>query len=292
MNRRLQRAQQLLRRSGLLERADRVRFVWSRLRTSWDNARFSREYPSFSLPPPRLAFGAYSAPAWRFYKESGEDTARFIAATLHRHLDEVRTGAVLEWGCGPARVVRHLPPLLGSSTRVCGSDYDPDTVEWCREHIEGVEFVLNDLLPPLSLDTDSFDCAYSISVLTHLSRESGQAWSRELARVVRPGGLVIVSTCGASRLPYLLPEERHAFEVDGIVVRGDVREGGKMFGAFHHPRFVREHLLGGLDILEHAPAGFPHLDQDLWVARRPPAAGSAAKPTGNPSPPISPLQTL
>lgn len=270
MNSRLQRAQQLLRRSGLLERADRIRFAWSWLRTGWDNARFVREHPAFSLPPARLAFGAYSAPAWRFYKESGEDTARFLATTLRRHLGEIGPGAVLEWGCGPARVVRHLAPLLGPSVRVCGTDYDPQTVEWCREHIEGVEFVLNELRPPLAFEADSFDCAYSLSVLTHLSRESGEAWSRELARVVRPGGLVIVSTCGESRLPYLLPRERQIFEADGIVVRGDVREGGKMFGAFHHPRFVRERLLGGLEILEHGPGGFPHLDQDLWVARRPP----------------------
>lgn len=276
MNSRLQRAQQLLRWSGLLEPADSVRFAWSWLRTRGDNARFAREHPAFALPPARLAFGAYSAPAWRFYKESGEDTARFLATVLARHLGEARLAAVLEWGCGPGRVVRHLAPLLGPRVRVCGTDYDPQTVEWCREHIEGVEFTQNALRPPLPFEADSFDGAYAISVLTHLSRESGEAWSHELARVVRPGGLVIVSTCGESRLPYLLPDERRSFEADGIVVRGEVREGAKMFGAFHHPRFVRERLLRGLEILEHAPGGFPHLNQDLWVARRPRLSSAGA----------------
>ena len=98
---------------------------------------------------------------------------------------------------------------------------------------------------------------------------SSDEWIAELTRVVRPGGVLIFSTNGPSRLPSLLPEERLAFEAEGV--RGRVREGTKMFGAFHHPRrrYVRERLLRGLDAVEHAPGGFPHVDQDLWVARKP-----------------------
>ena len=120
MNPRLQRVQQLLRRAGLMELVERFRYGVSVLQTRRDNAAFRRENPGFLLPPKHLAFDAYSAPAWRHYKESGEETARFLAETISRHLGRDAVRRLLDWGCGPGRVIRHLPALLGPSVLVWG----------------------------------------------------------------------------------------------------------------------------------------------------------------------------
>jgi SAM-dependent methyltransferase len=59
----------------------------------------------------------------------------------------------------------------------------------------GVEFLVGDGRA-LPFDDASFDHAYSISVLEHIERDGAAAALRELARVVKPGGRVLVT------LPY------------------------------------------------------------------------------------------
>jgi SAM-dependent methyltransferase len=271
MNPKLQRVQQLLRKLHLLDVIEAGRYAVSLARTRRRNEQFKRENPDFALPPAHLAFDAYSAPDWPFYKASGLSTAEFIKSAADEHLGPGQTEAVLEWGCGPGRVIRHLPAVFGPDVRVAGCDYNPESVAWCKEHIDGVEFAQNGLQPPAPFEPDVFSVVYAISVFTHLSKEVCDLWSAELHRLLKPGGVALISTKGDSYLPVLLPEERKQYDEEGIVVRGGVKEGKKLFGAFHSPKYVEEHLLGDFQIVQHVGAGFPHVKQDLWIARKPAA---------------------
>jgi SAM-dependent methyltransferase len=221
------------------------------------------------VPPRFLAFDAYSAPDWDFYKLSGVESAAFLSAAARRYLPDNTSLRVLEWGCGPARVIRHIHSTFGSEAEVYGSDYNRDTIGWCNQNIPGVVFSVNGLHPPLSFGEGFFDFIYSISVFTHLSEPVGLEWVTELHRVMRSGAIAVISANGDSLLDKLLPEELETYKSRGVVVRGKVQEGKKMFFAVHSPAYVREILFKSFEVLEFAPGEFPYTGQDLWILRKP-----------------------
>lgn len=110
------------------------------------------------------------------------------------------TGAVLEFGCGSARLLRLLRCIEG--LRLVGADANPACVEWCKENVPGPEYYANELAPPLSFAEDgSFDLVLAYSVFTHIPLDLQIAWLKELRRVLRPGGMFVCTVlgCGSSR---------------------------------------------------------------------------------------------
>jgi len=259
-----------LRRARLLGAVDQARFLRSLLRSRKANREFRRLHPAFSVPPADLAFDAYDHTSWQAYHDAGLYAARFIAQTIQRHLPGPGL-RICEWGCGPARVVRHLHEALGDPRAVLfGTDYNRRSIAWCRRNVAAIEFHENGLEPPLPFASGFLDCVYALSVFTHLARENQLRWIAELLRVIHDRGIVIFTTHGEACLPILLPEERRAFEAGELVVRGHVTEGKKSFAAFHPQRFVREALLQGAVVLEQLPPPTQFgLSQEVWVVAKP-----------------------
>jgi SAM-dependent methyltransferase len=263
------KVQYILRKIGLLPFAEQIRFFLIKWSLKNKNKKFLMENPDFIVPPEYLAFDAYSAPDWEFYKSSGEVSAKFIANAANQYFNSTHPlKSIYEWGCGPGRVIRHLSDILGNSVGVFGSDYNLETINWCKKSFPGINFFPNDLNPPLSKPDNTFDLVYSISVFTHLSEESCLKWADELFRVIKPGGILMITTAGDYH-DAMLDSEKTQYMEKGIVVRGNYEEGKKMFFTRHSPRYVREKLLNKFDILVHEPAGFPLIAQDCWIAQKP-----------------------
>jgi ubiquinone/menaquinone biosynthesis C-methylase UbiE len=170
--------------------------------------------------------------------------------------------------------VRHLRGVLAANAEVYGTDYNPESIAWCSEHIPDVRFATNGLNPPLSFPNDFFDFVYAISVFTHLSEDVCRAWMDELTRVLKPGGLVYFSTKSDGNARFLLPDEQKNYREKGVVVRGLVEEGKKMFGAWHHPDYVKKILLAKYELLEQRTPPADQEGQDFWLARNTTPAGS------------------
>jgi SAM-dependent methyltransferase len=102
---------------------------------------------------------------------------------------------VLDFGCGCARVLRHLLPLSARS-ELWGCDIDQNAIGYCRSAIGGARFVANRADPPLPFAEGAFDFVFSISIFTHLARTLHDAWVKEIRRVVSREGLVVVSLHG------------------------------------------------------------------------------------------------
>lgn len=264
------RLQRFFRQTGLLSFVENLRYYQRSLLFRRSNHLFLRENPGFPLPPSHLAFDAYNAPKWRFYKYSGEDTAKFLKEVAEKYFESGKTlSSVYEWGCGPGRVIRHLPAEFGDTVAIYGSDYNAETIAWCKKNIHGVHFSLNELNPPLEYADNVFDLIYCISVFTHLSAETGMKWSDELFRVLRPGGILIITNLGEhSYNTELLPYEKRKYTEQGIVVRGQYEEGKKMYLTMHNPAYIRQNLLKKFEILQHIPSGFPHISQECWIAKK------------------------
>lgn len=260
----------LLRRWNLLPLADRLRFFLSELKSLPANRRFMRQHPSFVPPPKKLAYDAYNHANWPAYWESGRVHARFFATAI---LSEAKPGPldVLEWGCGPCRLLRHMGEFLGQRAgRLAGADYNPETIAWCRAQVPGPAFVHNGLMPPLPFEAESFDAVYNFSVFTHLSAEVQLAWAAELHRILRPGGVLVCTTHG-SNYRYMLstPAEKEAYARGDCIEQARYTEGAKWFFAIHPEAFVRDRLLAdfaGVKRLPSQPADA--LLQDVWIARK------------------------
>lgn len=263
--------QSFFRKTGMLRFVEGMRYYQRSLKFRKSNKIFFKENPDFVLPPPRLAFDAYNAPKWKFYKQSGEGTAKFIKKLTEKHFDRTQpVFSVYEWGCGPGRVIRHLPQMFSETVKVYGSDYNKETIDWCKKNFNTINFSLNELEPPLQFPDHSFDFIYCISVFTHLSAETGMKWANELYRVLKPQGILLITTLGEnSYKTELLPEEKRKYLNEGIVVRGQYKEGKKMFLTFHNPKFIQNILLKNFIVMEHFLDNFPFIpEQEWWVAKK------------------------
>lgn len=115
---------------------------------------------------------------------------------------------VLDFGCGCGRMTRFFCHS-SESWSVTGSDVNPQLVDFCKENLNGVSTSLNDLTPPLPFAEQSFDLAYSLSILTHFREEYASAWLTELGRVVAPNGILIVTTHGYPALDVIKGSKQH-----------------------------------------------------------------------------------
>jgi len=265
MNPRLQKIQDILRQLHLLHATEQVRYTFRRLMLQQKNSAFKRANPNFSLPPANLAFDAYGTVDWEFYEQSGKALANRIAKEIFKH-NGPKISSVFEWGCGPARVIRHLPACM-PDTKIFGSDYNPQTIAWCQTHIPEITFLKNNLNPPLSFQDSFFDSIYAISVFTHLSESVCLSWISELNRVLARDGTIMIWTNGDYIANFLLREEREAYNEARFIVRDKYAEGKKMYLSFHPPTWVRNTLLKDFDVLKHYSGGFSGMEQDIWIAK-------------------------
>jgi SAM-dependent methyltransferase len=158
------------------------------------NKEFIKEHPDFAIPSVSLAYDAYAHVDWRSYYENGIKDANWIGSLILKYCSS-RPLTILDWGCGPARILRHIPSALHSQpVQLYGTDYNQKTIDWCQEQFPHIHFISNQLLPPLNLKDNFFDAIYGISVFTHLSKESHYKWIKELHRIVKPGGILILTT--------------------------------------------------------------------------------------------------
>jgi SAM-dependent methyltransferase len=261
-----QRALQTARQLGLLHTLEPLRQSWSVIKERAKNAEFRRRNPDFVPPPLAIMHDAYGSVSFAAYWSNGQYLARLLADLIRKH--QPTAERVLEWGCGPGRIIRHLPTLLPSA-QLFGVDYNKQSIAWCRAAIKNISFAENELSPPLPFAARHFDVIYAVSVLTHLSVAQQVAWIRELRRVAKPNGCVILTTNGEQTTTILLPKERERFWKDGVVIRGRVEDGKRCFLSYHQPAYAREHLFSHFQVIEHAPGlpGAPATEQDIWVLR-------------------------
>jgi SAM-dependent methyltransferase len=196
---------------------------------------------------------------------TGAYSARQVATALALRSTE----SVLELGCGVGRIGHLLAPKVAHWE---GADISANMLKVARERLAAhanvgfTELVRTSLAP---LPDASFDKAYCVAVFIHMDKEDFYLYLEELARVVKPGGLIyfdtwnLVSRVGWRRYALEAAQYRNA----DLSARKDVARN-----QFSTPDEVRA-------FLQHA--GFEPLlmlSESPWVqavARRQGAAGDA-----------------
>jgi len=192
-------------------------------------ASTDRERP---FPGPALAERVAGRGDRAWFHESGrrsvQDLERVLAVAGK---DLTSFGDVLDFGCGPGRMLVWLDAVAARGARVTGTDIDAEAVAWAREHLPWARLAVNDALPPLPFADGEFDLVFNHSVFTHIDAERQDRWLAELHRVTRPGALLVLTVHGedafaAAQAQYAAAggdpaPRRRALERDGILFLDD-----------------------------------------------------------------------
>lgn len=219
------------------------------------------------LPTPFMIYETFKLDYERYWN-SGQEDAQWIIHSIAPFKD-LNNKRILDWGCGPARVIRHFHNYLTDPT-LFGSDYNIEYIQWCQKNIGNIEFKTNGLNPPLSFKANSFDMVYSISIFTHLSEKSHYLWMDEIYRVLDTDGIFFFTTHGDITQQNLLEDEILKYKKGEIVIRGSVTEGYRMYCAYHPIPFIKKLLKDKFQILKHIPGEKKEwgLSQDVWIVKK------------------------
>jgi SAM-dependent methyltransferase len=109
--------------------------------------------------------------------------------------------AALDFGCSSGRVVRVLAALR-PDVRWHGCDPNARAIDWASAHLEGIEFRRSPQAPPLAHPDETFGLVYAISVWSHFGPSAAATWLREMHRLIRPGGLLVLTAHGLTSLAF------------------------------------------------------------------------------------------
>ena len=220
------------------------------------------------MPPPELRERVHGSPDHLGFHLIGRQIADDIDAALTRHaVGAPEKPSTLDFGCGCGRVTWHVKRQHPAWT-ITGCDIDAEAIAWCQQHLQRVAtFDLIEHWPPVALASDTFDLIYAISVFTHLGEEMQFAWLKELQRLAKPGGLLLLSV--------------HSIALLGDARASEARKEGFVYSAaraaeglpdfyrtsWHSSGYIRDNWSQYFDIVEIVEKGINN-HQDLVVACR------------------------
>jgi len=182
--------------------------------------------------------------------------------------------AVLDLPCGHGRVTRVLRAAFPDSTLIV-CDLDRDGVDFCAETFAAVPVYGN--ADPARVQIDQpVDLIWVGSFFTHINPARWKDFLDLFARVLRPGGILVLTTFDRPRLPILdamnLPDPKQLLR--------ERDERGVAFQSYLHDQDygiavasadqVREALAPQFEVLGHEPLSvfLPVPTQDAWLCRR------------------------
>jgi SAM-dependent methyltransferase len=133
------------------------------------------------------AFFSVRAATWD--TKFGDDGPAYAAAVAEAGIRE--GGTAIDVGCGTGRALPALRQAVGADGAVIAVDLTPEMLRCAqsRGRVARAALVLADA-SRLPVGTGSADAIFAAGLITHLP--DAEAGLRELARVTRPGGLLIV----------------------------------------------------------------------------------------------------
>ena len=145
-------------------------------------------------------------------------------------------------------------------------DIRTELVEWCQRHLPGT-YGVNDPEPPTGYPDSLFDVVYAVSVFTHLTEDRQTRWLSEFARLIRPGGLLLLTTHGDRLAAEALSgSELQAYHEGRIVVQYPRQEGANLCASYH-PAGALGRLSSDFDVVQRREDALPRRDLHVLIRR-------------------------
>lgn len=253
----------------LLERTGAIAMVfrrWEPRAARTPGGDFDDQHP---MPPPDLLVAVAGTSSREAFSVLGRRDADLFAELAARHgLALADRRVVADFGCGCGRIARWLAPrVIGGGGRFLGFDLNPRLTDWCAANLPGA-YARNRLKPPLPCADGAVDVLYAYSVFTHLRQPTAVAWLGEIARVLRPGGLALLTFHDeAYAQAFGTDRVRAALTRQSYFVLHDALEGSNYISAWTTRAHFAELASGRFEVLE-IRAGRDDMSQAVAVLRK------------------------
>ncbi len=171
---------------------------------------------------------------------------------------------VMDFGCGAGRTLKHFAQEA-ERAEIWGVDVDAASIELLGETIcPPFQVMRSGYMPPLELQSGSFDLIWSISVFTHLTQKNSLPWLLELHRLLKPGGLLIATYMGRWVSELLAGEPWEEDRIGMNVLRHDhpASDGAPL--VLISDWWLREHWGRAFEVLQIAP----QIHNQSWAVLR------------------------
>lgn len=121
--------------------------------------------------------------------------------------------------------------------------------------------------PPTTYPDSLFDVVYAVSVFTHLTEDRQLSWLAEFARIIRPCGLLLLTTHGDRLAAEALSDSELQDYLDGRIVVCYPRQQGSNLCASYHPTGALGRLSSDFDVAERREEALPRQDLHVLVRR-------------------------
>jgi cyclopropane fatty-acyl-phospholipid synthase-like methyltransferase len=101
--------------------------------------------------------------------------------------------AIMDFGCGWGRMTRFFLKDVAAEN-LYGVDVTPSMIETCKSTIPHGNFSVIGAEPPTTFAANSFDIIFAYSVFTHLPENVHIKWIQEFSRLLKPGGILVITT--------------------------------------------------------------------------------------------------
>lgn len=160
------------------------------------------EDPQLSKLPPRHLRPGGARSSDELWVQRGIADARLLT----KRAGLATSSRLLDWGCGPGRLLVGISRVVGPIQKYTGLDVKADVVDWATAnlatpwstfvHVDQHNARYNargDMSHSLPFASDSFDIACAFSVFTHMRTADAPGYSAEITRLLRPGGLAVLT---------------------------------------------------------------------------------------------------
>ena len=187
------------------------------------------------MPPAALIGAVAGTGSQRWYSQRGKHDAAWFTSMATSHGVTLAGARVWDLGCGCGRIARWIAPdILTSGGDFIGTDINKELVRWCEANLPG-RYIRNSLQPPAKIPDGDRDVAYAYSVFTHLREPALRAWLAEIARVLRPGGLALLTFHDEAYAAAWGPEAvRLSLQSQPLVIFNDALEGSNYLSTWMH----------------------------------------------------------
>lgn len=108
---------------------------------------------------------------------------------------------ILDFGCGWGRIMRFFLKDVGEDN-LYGVDVNPEMIDTCLKSMKYGTYGVVNPLPPLEFQPGSLDIIYAYSVFSHLAEPVHLKWIEEFSRILKPGGIIVVTTQARSFIEF------------------------------------------------------------------------------------------
>jgi SAM-dependent methyltransferase len=133
---------------------------------------------------------------WVEFVNQSNKITPMVYRKLRDHVGEpLAEKKILDFGCGVGRIALQLYAKWGVPSHC--RDVNAKAIKYLRKQLPAADCKTSKYAPPLDLPDNAVDAVYSISIWTHIAPDLQIPWLREIERILKPGGVALISTSGA-----------------------------------------------------------------------------------------------